>query len=330
VPATLLDASVIVATYNQFESTRLALQALFAQRTQYNYEVIVCDDGSDESTVAGLQEFLAAAPVPARLAWQQDRGFRAGASRNNGIRLARGRVLIMMDGDVVPAEDFVEVHAGAHTTQRRIAVGKRLWRNPTRITDDQKHDAEHLWALLRDEEPGDRLFNAKEAFELLYRHFFFKAAPWMACFTCNMSLTNRPGVEFDEDFVGWGNEDWDLSYRLSVVEGYEVELVDAIVYEVDGNMSKREVWNQRQFVEHLVNGFRLLDKWEHTGIPLEAFPRYDFDYETERWDFPKRRAGRSTPFNYEAYVQMARTWLERKGYYPPRHETARSAEPGIG
>ena len=53
-----LDASVVIASYNQLESTGLALRALFAQETRYTYEVIVCDDGSDARTISGFRKLL--------------------------------------------------------------------------------------------------------------------------------------------------------------------------------------------------------------------------------------------------------------------------------
>jgi hypothetical protein len=131
-----------------------------------------------------------------------------------------------------------------------------------------------------------------------------------------------PGIEFDEAFVGWGNEDWDLFYGLNVIEGFDVVLVDAIAYEVTGEINKREAWSQRQFIEHLVTGFQFLDKWGSTGPPIEAaIPRYDFDPVTERWSLARRRPIRNARFDYEAYVRSAREWLVRNGFYAPRTGT---------
>jgi glycosyltransferase involved in cell wall biosynthesis len=315
VAGNLPDASVIVATYRQLQSTSLALQALFAQRTQYSYEVIVCDDGSDATTVAGLLDVLAAAPVPAYLTWQQDRGFRLAASRNNGVRVARGNVLIFLDGDMVPEEDFVETHVRAHVRPNLIAVGKRLFR-AVQSGCTEGGEPGSFWNLLRSDQAVSRESRAQEAFERLYRHYASKDQPWMNCFGCNLSVTKSPLIEFDEAFRGWGNEDWDLFYGLTKVNGFEVVPIDAVAYEVSSEFDKRNAWKQSQFIEHLVTGFQFFDKWAHTGLkPHHAIARHDFDPETERWTFSRHRVSGAVDKDFPKYLERTRRWLVERGHY---------------
>ena len=317
-----IDASVIVATYNQLEATTLALRALFAQKTGYRFEVVVCDDGSDSATIGGRRNVIEAAPVPAYLTWQQDRGFRAAASRNNGIRLARGRIVIMVDGDMVPEEDFVEAHMRTHERDRVVAVGRRLWRNPEG-TEIGRSDIQALWPLLRGDDAIDRLSRATEAFEMLYRHVLWKAAPWMTCSTCNISVPKSPLVEFDETFVGWGYEDYDLFYGLNSVHGFEVIPIEVDAYEVHGRVDKGETWKQDHFVGHLVNGFRFQDKWARTGLKIEqSIPRYDLDPETDCWWFSSLPIVGGRTNDFPAYVERTRQWLKEKGLYPKVSEVA--------
>jgi len=311
-----LDASVIVASYYQLESTTLALRALFAQQTQYRYEVIVCDDGSDAATVGALRDVLESAPVPAYLAWQQDRGFRAAASRNNGIRMARGRIIIMLDGDMVPEENFVENHTRAHEREGIVAIGHRRWRNPQDATLAQQ-DVYGLWTVLRDVDAVERLTGATEVFEMLYRHVLWKAVPWMACFTCNISVPKSPVVEFDESFVGWGYEDYDLAYALNAIHGYEVVPIDADAYEVRGRIDMGKTWSQGNFIAHLVNGFRMQEKWASTGLrPEQSIPRYDLDPATGLWSFSGLPIVGGRNNDFPEYVERTRAWLIQEGLYP--------------
>jgi glycosyltransferase involved in cell wall biosynthesis len=311
------DATVIVATYQQLESTTTALRALFAQQTGFSYEVIVCDDGSDSQTTSGLREVLAASPVPAYLVVQQDRGFRLAASRNNGIRMSRGRVLILLDGDLMPEEDFVETHVRAHDRDQVVAAGKRLFRVPELIPADCAADIRDLWALLRTEQAVNRSSRAQEGFELLFRHYAWKDQSWMTCFGCNISVRKAPLVEFDEAFQGWGNEDWDLFYGLVNMHGYEVLPVDAVAYDISGTFNYRDTWSQRHFIEHLITGFLFYDKWSHTGLKIEhAIPRHDLDPETDLWSFSRRRLVGKLDEDFPAYVDMARGWLVARGLYP--------------
>jgi glycosyltransferase involved in cell wall biosynthesis len=311
-----VDVSVILATYQQLDSTLLALRALFAQQAECSYEVVVCDDGSDAGTVAAIRDALQAAPVATRLAWQQDRGFRVAASRNNGIRLARGRVLVFLDGDMVPEAGFVEKHLQAHAHGRIIAVGRRLRRNLDAITG-RASDAEALWALLRGEEAKDLDSRRSEVLERISLDYLRKIAPWAICFSCNVSVTRSPLVEFDESFVSWGYEDWDLFYGLNVVSGFEVSQVEAIAYEVSSSFAGDKARQQDGYIGILCNAFRFLDKWAHTGLTLEcAIPKFNFDPETRLWS-PANQVtfGANLP-GYGDYVETTRRWLVENGYYP--------------
>jgi glycosyltransferase involved in cell wall biosynthesis len=317
-PQPSVDVSVIVATYNQLASTRLALQALFAQRTDCSYDVILCDDGSNRETVDGLLEALEAAPVPAYLVWQQDRGFRLSASRNNGIRSARGRILVFLDGDLVPESDFVDVHFRGHQHAQTIAVGKRLWRIPEAV-QGMDLDADALWSVLRREDAIDRRSRIVEAIAALLEHWAKKPGPhrpasWTSCHGCNFSVSKSSLVEFDESMVGWGFEDLDLAYALSVVHGFEVTHIQAIAYEVQGWVDRGETWQQSDYIAHLCNGFRLLDKWAHTGMTAEqAIPRHTLDPETGLWSMtPYRRRRNRRPVDQASIRQ----WLIERGHLP--------------
>ena len=314
------DASVIVATYKQLEPTRLALQALFAQRTEFSYEVIVCDDGSEPETIMALSEILEHAPIPARLTWQQDRGFRAAASRNNGIRLAHGRVLIFLDGDMVPVAHFVDAHVRAHEQERVIAVGKRRYRGPE-VFSGGPHEAETIWALLQDPGIRDDYALMSEFFEKMFRQFMQRSAAWANCYSCNISVRNTPLVEFDESFTGWGCEDWDLFFRLNVVHEFAITTVDAVAYDVRGGVDRAEVWQQSDYIVHLCNGFRFLDKWSNLGLTAAyAVPRYALDPETGLWSMSNGRIFDEASEDFPEYAEMARDWLVRNGFYSARAE----------
>jgi glycosyltransferase involved in cell wall biosynthesis len=316
-----VDASVILATYNQLPATRLALQALFAQKTSYRFEVIVCDDGSDADTVAAFRDTLQSAPVPAYLTWQQDKGFRAAASRNNGIRLSRGRILIFLDGDLVPEEDFVERHLQAHEQDCVVAVGNRQFRDPEAVRK-RSFDNGSLWTFLRSNEALDERSQLGQGLEKLFRQYASTKEPWTTCYSSNISVAKSPIVEFDEAFEGWGSEDWDLFYGLTKVHGHEVRLVDAVAYDVLGWKDQR-LWPQSSFVAHLRNGMRFLDKWQHTGLKAEfALPRYDFAPGTQQWSVPKAFRFGVAWDDWPDYTQMVRRWLAENAFYPSEGESA--------
>lgn len=112
-PEQSLLASVIITTYNRCDALPATLEAL-AQQTfpPEQYEIIVVDDGSPDST----QEVLSGLSlrVPLRIFRQNpNRGISAG--RNVGISHARGRYLIFISDDLIVPEDFIELHVRTHS-----------------------------------------------------------------------------------------------------------------------------------------------------------------------------------------------------------------------
>jgi len=318
------EVSVIVATYKQPFTTGLALQALFAQRTDCTYEVIVCDDGSNPETIGVLLNLLAGAPVPARLAWQQDRGFRLAASRNNAITIARGCILVFLDGDLVPEEDFVQQHFSAHSSPETIAVGKRLWRCPEAVARHE-WNINDLWQLLRGDAACDFQSKIVESISLLGQHWRLKAKPWTSIQGCNFSVDNSTLIRFDEEMVGWGFEDVELAYSLNMVHGHQVAHVDAMAYDIQGWVDPREAWKQSDYVAHLCNGFRFLDRWAHVGLtPEEAIPRHCLDPETGLWSMASIRKAREATFDY----RFMREWLVEHGHLPSPTVSGSSAGTG--
>ena len=95
--------SVIIPAYQASRYIAAALASVFAQ-TYRNFEVIVVDDGSPdrEQLVAAL------APYRSRVQYiEHTSNLGAGAARNAGIRLARGRYLAFLDADDRWRPDFL-------------------------------------------------------------------------------------------------------------------------------------------------------------------------------------------------------------------------------
>ena len=94
------EISVIIPTRNRREDLRLCLQALAAQDMNLSrFEVIVCDDGSEEDLNSVIDE-AAQAGLNIRLASQSHKG--PAAARNLGIRESKGGIVAMTDSDTLP------------------------------------------------------------------------------------------------------------------------------------------------------------------------------------------------------------------------------------
>lgn len=105
-----MKISVIVSTYNAEEWLEKVLIG-YSVQTFSDFELIIADDGSRESTKELIDKYASNYPVPIRHLWHEDLGYRRQEILNIAIVQATYDYIIMTDGDCIPRKDFVEVHA---------------------------------------------------------------------------------------------------------------------------------------------------------------------------------------------------------------------------
>ena len=105
-----LGITVIVSTYNNEEWLAKVLEG-YKYQTYENFEVMVADDGSRESTKALIDSFRKDYPVPLLHVWHEDEGYRRQRILNIAITKANMPYILFTDGDCIPRKDFVETHA---------------------------------------------------------------------------------------------------------------------------------------------------------------------------------------------------------------------------
>ena len=119
-----LDVSVVIAARDAAATLPAQLDALAAQDPACTWEVLVADNGSTDGTRDVVRE-AACAAVPVRLV--DASGIRgAGAARNAGARVARGRDLLFCDADDVVAPGWVDALRGA-LRDADVAAGRLEW-----------------------------------------------------------------------------------------------------------------------------------------------------------------------------------------------------------
>ena len=79
-------------------------------QTIHPYEIIIADDGSNSKTKDLILELKRSTEIDIVHAWQEDVGYRAARSRNNGISKAKGDYIVMIDGDMILHKNFIEDH----------------------------------------------------------------------------------------------------------------------------------------------------------------------------------------------------------------------------
>jgi glycosyltransferase involved in cell wall biosynthesis len=215
----IMQASVIVTTYNRPDALRAVLAGLLAQQTQ-SFEILVADDGSRDDTRQTVAAVAHASAAPIRHVWQEDRGFRAGAARNRAAAQARGDYLLFLDGDCIPRPDWLSRHLrlaerGWMVAGNRVLLGEAFTRDAL-----ARQLPLHVWSLAQ--------WRRERARGAVNRTLPLRRIPlgplrklaagrWQRIRTCNLGLWRNDfdAVNgFDEAFEGWGFEDSDLAVRL--------------------------------------------------------------------------------------------------------------------
>jgi len=180
--------SVVVPHFQQQAQLDRTLAAVLAQQPA---EVVVADDGSAVAPVV---------PPGVRLVRQQDHGFRAAAARNLGAAHTGGDVLVFLDADTVPKPGFLDALVRrAAACPDVLAVGRRRHAD---LSGDGRELPEPAWL-------AQAYADSRDLLDADGRSFRFVISAVLAL--RRELFTDLGG--FDERYVGYGGEDWDLAYR---------------------------------------------------------------------------------------------------------------------
>ena len=100
-----MNASIVVATYNNRKTLEKTLDSLLKQKFSGKYEVIVVNDGSFD----GTKEFLdiyAKGKKNLKVFHQENRG--VCRARNRGIENSQYEIVVNMDHDCIAEKEWLE------------------------------------------------------------------------------------------------------------------------------------------------------------------------------------------------------------------------------
>jgi len=208
-----LKISLIITTYNTPAALEKATDSILSQ-TKMPDEALIADDGSGEDTARVVKTFSGIASFPVFHVWQENKGFRAAKIRNEAIKQSTGDYIILLDGDCVMNRHFVSDHM-ALAEKGCFIQGKRAHVSRNAVEGFSHKQADSALALMKIALTG-RISNVHHLFRFPScppvknrRHEGIKS--------CNMSFFREDILAvngFNEDFVGWGNEDSELACRF--------------------------------------------------------------------------------------------------------------------
>ncbi len=208
---TPLLLSIVVPTYNRRRILSRTLPSLLGQKgVEGEYEVIVVVDGSTDGTLDLLNRTEWGTRL--RVITQPNRGL--AAARNRGAAEARGEIILFLDDDMMAGADLVAIHVEEHgTAAHKVVLGALDLAEGVRRSFLKEGVA--TWSrdvARRLSEPG-------------YRPRFDDWSFGNA--SLGRALLRSLGG-FDETFVFYGNEDYDLGWRL-LQRGVEIQFAPRAV-----------------------------------------------------------------------------------------------------
>ncbi|MEW9692914.1 glycosyltransferase [Escherichia coli] len=216
--------SIVIPTYNRAKILAITLACLCNQKTIYDYEVIVADDGSKENIEEIVREFESLLNI--KYVRQKDYGYQLCAVRNLGLRAAKYNYVAILDCDMAPNPLWVQSYMELLAVDDNVAlIGPRKYIDTSKHTYldflSQKSLINEIPEIITNNQVAGKVEQNKS---VDWRIEHFKN-------TDNLRLCNTPfrffsggnvafakkwlfrAGWFDEEFTHWG-EDNEFGYRL--------------------------------------------------------------------------------------------------------------------
>lgn len=130
------NLSIILVSYNTAEYTQRALESVFAETVNNNFEVIVVDNASTDNSVELLKEHF---PDIQLLESKDNAGFAGGVCL--GVEKAQGEYLLLLNPDTLVVDGAIDKLL--HFAKQKTSNG--IWGGVT-LNDDMSLNTQHAWS----------------------------------------------------------------------------------------------------------------------------------------------------------------------------------------
>lgn len=208
--------AVVVPTYNRCDALEQCMKHL-EQQVRKDFEVIIVDDGSTDSTEGWVADYKKRTPLSVRYFRQQNSG--PARARNFAISVAEAPIILLIGDDIFPTPELTARHIELHEQRPELSVvglGLTVW------SDTGQEVTPFMRWLDRD----GMQFNYGELLQGV-------KPDWKHFYTSNLSVKTSllRQYPFDESFPFAAMEDIEVACRIEVEHGLEmVFLPDAIAY----------------------------------------------------------------------------------------------------
>ena len=229
--------SIVLPVYNRIDMLRRTMAMLTHQTYPLELmEIVIADDGSTdhpEQLILEFEEFFDVNYVR-----QKDLGYRLSHVRNLGVRAAKHDNVIILDCDMAPVPNLVELYAKwLSLNEKVLLIGHRRYVDANDVpVDAVLQDPSAMLELPPVATKNTVMKNSpsKDWREAIYAetdNLRQSPHPFRASSCGNVAFHRRifsDAGSFDEAFTAWGAEDNEFGYRVMNAGYYFIPILDAL------------------------------------------------------------------------------------------------------
>lgn len=208
--------TVVIPNYNGNKYLKECIDAVYAQEYK-DFEIIVIDNASTDGSYEWLEDY------PNLILKVLDKNYGFSKAVNEGIKLARGEYVLLLNNDAVMAQGFLEaLLEEIEKDQKTFAVCSKMIQYHQRTLIDDAGDEYTLlgWTRKRGDNESINLYRKSQG--------VFSACAGAAIY--RKSIFEEIGY-FDENFFAY-MEDVDISYRARVYGYHNKFCAKAEIYHI--------------------------------------------------------------------------------------------------
>lgn len=203
--------SLIISTYNWPEALGLVLESV-ANQTHLPDEVIIADDGSNDTTSLLISNFAAKSNLNIKHIWHEDRGFRKCEILNKALHACTSDYIVEIDGDIILNKHFINDHLKA-AQKGYFVQGSRAMIGEERTKEVLATKKMGLHAFSKG------MVTRFNAIRLPILSTLFTTNPTSSHNVkgCNLAFWKDDYIKINgyfNGFEGWGWEDYEFAERL--------------------------------------------------------------------------------------------------------------------
>tara|TARA_B100000767_G_C19639015_1_gene481694 strand:- start:102 stop:890 length:789 start_codon:yes stop_codon:yes gene_type:complete len=206
-----MKTSLVITTYNWPEALEIVILSILKQSVLPN-EILIADDGSTKKTKQLIERYSINFKSGIKHIWQKDDGFKKTSILNKSIAKASGDYIIQIDGDIIIHTHFIKDHLEM-AKEGFFIHGSRVYLSDTTTHKAIKNSIIKFFIFT----PGiTNRFNSLHSV-LLSKFLSNKNKNLKGTRGCNFSFWKQDFIKvngYNEDMIGWGKEDTELSVRL--------------------------------------------------------------------------------------------------------------------